>query len=305
MTAKQERKLNMFMAVRDYLTGHEAALKDLPGYADNYRILQESINKIQTAAENQKSNKTGLYKEKTRIKKELTDLAADFSRKITAFATFSGNQALASEVYYTSSSLRKGSEVALKDHAQIIHDRVEANIDSLISYGITPEALQTFATLIAAFNTALTRPRIGITEKRLATSQLAEYFPEGENAINNLDLSLGIIALSKPDIFTGYKTARILVDAGSRVFALKAIVTETGTGYPVRNATFTFCLNGRNAGTVVLTKKTSEKGIFYVRNMAPGTYNVNIFKAGYVTKNVTVNLTAGERTDMKIVLEKE
>jgi hypothetical protein len=304
MTTKQEHKLNMFMAVRDYLKGYEAALMELPGYADNFKMLQESINKIQTAAENQKFNKTGLYKEKIRIKNELIAMAADFSRKMTAYASFSGNQRLASEVYYSPSDLKNESDVALKDHVQIIHDRTKANIDNLVSYGITPEALQSLSTLIASFNSALASPRIGITEKRQATIQLAEYFFAADSAIEKLDLSLGIVALSENDIFSGYKTARILVDTGSRTIAMKAIATEKGTGYPVRNVTFTFYLDGSNADNVVLRKKTSEKGMFYVRNLAPGIYNVTISKHGFREKNVTVNVTAGERSDLKVEIER-
>ena len=304
MNTNQENKLNMYMVVRDFLTANDAVIKDLPGLADNFNLLRETIIAIQAAGENQKYNKTGFSKEKRRLRNELMSVAADFSRKIAAYGRFSGNEIIISEIKYTNSDLMKMTDVALKDYAQIIFNKAQQNIESLAHYGISPELLQSFGTLIASYNEILARPRIGITEKSQATEQLKVHFSTAEIIIENLDLSLGIIKLTNSEVYHGYKSARTIVDTGKRSFSVKAVCTDKLTGEPVSGVKFAFSLNGRDAGAYKITKLTSAKGMFYVRNMPAGTYSVIISKPGFRDKNITVSVASGERSDLKVEIER-
>lgn len=53
-----------------------------------------------------------------------------------------------------------------------------------------------------------------------------------------------------------------------------------------------------------IIKRTAQKGSFYIRNMQPGTYKVVVKKPGYKTKEVVVSISSGERSDLKVELEK-
>jgi hypothetical protein len=46
------------------------------------------------------------------------------------------------------------------------------------------------------------------------------------------------------------------------------------------------------------------KGSFHIMNMRSGVYKVEVKRAGYKEKEVTVNIPEGVRSDLKVELEK-
>ncbi len=57
-------------------------------------------------------------------------------------------------------------------------------------------------------------------------------------------------------------------------------------------------------GNGEITKKTSKKGSFHIKNMKAGTYKVVVSKPGYKVKEVTVSVADGERSELVVELEK-
>jgi hypothetical protein len=308
MTTNQESKLNMYLAVRNFMIPNDGVTKDLPNFAASYATLLSTISQIQAIGEMQKFDKTGLAIEKNKLKETLITMAADYSRKITAFAKFTNNNTLLNEAKFSVSDLGRMTDVALKDYLQIIHDKAEANIGSLSEYGIKSETQKVFIDTIIAFNTALSTPRTGIAEKSKATKKLAVLFNDADAAIENMDFAAGIIKLTQSDFFNGYKTSRKLVDTSAGNLALKATATDLGSGEPVKGVLFTFKLDGAKAalssGNGEINKKTAEKGSFHIKNMQAGTYKVVVSKPGYKEKEVTVSVADGERSELKVELEK-
>jgi hypothetical protein len=308
MTTNQESKLNMYLTVRNFIIPNEGVTKDLPFFAASYATFMSTVSEIQTTGEIQKSDKTGLALEKNRLKKLLIRMAADYSRKITALAKFTNNITLLNEASFSETDFVRMTSVALKDYLQIIYDKAEENIGTLSEYGITPETQNVFSDCIAAYNASLSTPRTGIAEKSKATKKLTVLFKTADAAVENMDFSVGIIKLTQPDFFNGYKTSRKLVDTSSGILALKATARDLLSGEPVRGAIFTFKTDGSKVtgsnGKVEIIRKTAKKGSFHIKNMQPGTYSVSVRKPGYKEKEVTVSVADGERSDLKVELEK-
>ena len=59
-----------------------------------------------------------------------------------------------------------------------------------------------------------------------------------------------------------------------------------------------------STGNGKMTKKTASKGSFQVRNMQAGTYKVSVQKPGYKDKEVTISISDGERSHLKVELER-
>ena len=308
MTTNQESKLNMYLTVRNFIIPNEGVTKELPNFAASYATLLSTISQIQTIGEMQKFDKTGLAIEKNKLKETLITMAADYSRKITALAKFTNNSTLLNEAKFSVSDLGRMTDVALKDYLQIIHDKAEANIGSLSEYGITPETQKVFIDTITAYNASLSTPRFGIAEKSKATKKLAVLFDAADAAVENMDFAVGIIKLTQPDFFNGYKTSRKLIDTSAGNLALKATATDQANGEPVKGVLFTFKHEGVQAalsgGNGEITKKTAEKGSFHIKNMKAGTYRVSVRKPGYKEKEVTVSIADGERSELNVELEK-
>jgi hypothetical protein len=307
MTTIQESKLNMFLALRNFLNANVNLTKDLPNFSTTFSVLLETINQIQTIGEMQKADKTGITMEKNRLKKTLISMATDCSRKLTAYARFTGNDTLLNEARFTPSEFERMTDVALRDYLKILYSKAESNIDKLAEYGITAETQKTFIETITAYNTSLSTPRTGITEKVKATKKLTDLFAAADLAVENMDYAVGIIQLTQPDFFTGYKSSRKILATSTNYLALKATAKDTATGEPVRGVVFVFDpADGKTSagGNGQIIKKTAEKGNFNIRNMATGDYNVLIRKPGYKDKQISVSVAPGERCDINVEIEK-
>lgn len=307
MTTDQKNRLNMYLAVRNYGILNEAVVQKIQKFAASFADLQKDIADIQLIGEMQGIDKTGIAIDKNKLKKNLIAQAAKNSSKVAILAKQSNNSTLLNEVRFTESDLLKLPGVTLKEQSQIIYDRVEANIGGLADQGLTPETQKQFLEAITAFNNALSTPRTGISEKRKATQKLLVLFNEADAAIEIMDLAAGSEKKEFPDFFNGYKNSRKLVDTSSGSLALIAKAKELASGEPISDVKFIFIHEASAAGIKgngQIVKKTSKKGNFNIKNMEQGTYRVTVSKPGYKEIEVKVSVVDGERSELKVELEK-
>jgi hypothetical protein len=308
MTTNQESKLNMYLAVRNFVISNEGSTKDLPNFSANYTTLLNLIGQIQSISEIQKSDLKGLAIEKNKLREALIANAEDYSRKITAYARFNSNEPLLNEARFSTSDLIRMTDVSLKDYLQIIYDKAEANLASLAEYGISAETQTKLKETITAYDTSLSKPRTGIAEKSKATKKLTELFDSADSILENMDYSVGIVKLTQKDFFNAYKSVRKCVSTYSGCVSLKATVTDQVTGEPVKGVVFTLKANGTKmsgaGGNGEIRKKSASKGHFMIKNMPAGTYSVLLSKPGYKDKEVTVSIADNEMSELKVEIEK-
>jgi len=282
--------------------------KEWPEFTHRFTAFQSNIKQIQLIAESQKDVKTGLAKDKKELRNNLITLASDNSRKVYAFADNTNNKTLMDEVNFSISDLGRKTDVALKDYAEILLKKAEANIGSLATYGITPETQKVLSGLIAAYDSSLAGPRVGISVKSQATKELGVLFNSSDTILEKMDNILGIIQLTQVKFSNGYKSVRKMVDTNTGNLALKAKAIDLASGEPVKGVLFTFkpdrAKSAGTGGNGELTKKTADKGSFHIKNMQPGMYRVIVRKPGYKEKEVSVSIADGERSDLKVELEK-
>jgi hypothetical protein len=308
MTTAQRIKLNAYLTVRNCVGQNEAVARGIPKFMENYSILQSTINEIQVIAEIQGANRTGVASDKNKLKKTLTVLAAKNSRKIAALAKFMNSDKLLKEVRYNEAQLERLAETALIEKSKTIYSSAEANLDRLAEYGITPETQKAFMDTITSLNSILKTPRSGIAEKKKTTERLVILFQTADNALEMMDFAVGIVKDEQVDFYNTYKTSRKLVETNTGSIALIGTAIDLTTGAPIKGVLFTFRHDGFKAsgagGNGEITKKTAEKGSFHIKNIQAGTYKVAVNKPGYKEKDVTVNVADGERSELKVELEK-
>jgi len=310
MNIYQESKLSMYLAACDYMNANTTILNPLPNFSANQTAFQNAITQIKANGEQQNFDKTVIAGSKSQLKQNLVTLAADASRKLTAYAKFTNNQTLLSEVNYSESELKRRADTNLRDAAQGIYDRAQPIVASSATYGITAATQTALLNAINAFNTAIPKPRLGITEKKQSTTQLAKLFKTADTALDNIDTAVEIVRLTQVNFYNGYKAARKLVLTGGGSVSVKGIVIDALTGEPLKSATLKFVTNGTLAklktpnGNSDITKKTADKGGFMVKTLAEGTYQVIISKPGYKEQIVTVNVSDREMSVLDIKLEK-
>jgi hypothetical protein len=308
MTTKQESRLGMYLASRDYLAPNTAFTKDLPEFTSIFTALQNSIIEIQNMAELQRFDKRGLAKEKKQFRDSLILLTSDNSSKLSAYARLSNNVVLLSEVRFTKSLLQAAPDTGLKDMAQCVYDKAQANLSSLGTYGITVETQSVLLGAIISYNSSLAKPRLGMTEKSQATRQIAILFTESDKLIVKLDAVIGILMMGQPNFYNGYKSVRKVINTGNGSLALKGAAVELPRGIPLKGVTFTFApdsslMTGSGANGEIV-KKTAEKGSFNIKSMPEGIYRVRVTKTGYKEKVIIISISPGEMTTLNVELER-
>jgi len=308
MNTDQRIKLNMCLTVRNTVTQNEVVANSIPKFMEQYLIMQNTTNEIQEIGKLQGADKTGIASDKNKLKQSLISLAAKNSRKIAALAKFINSDTLLKEVRYNEAQLERLAETTLIERAMTIYSNAEANIDKLAEHGITPDTQKVFMDTITALNTVLKTPRSNIAEKKKSTERLTVLFQIVDKALEMMDFAVGIVKDEQVDFYNVYKTSRKLVDTNTGNIALKATATELTSGEPLHGAIFTFVHEADkyagSTGNGEITKKTTKKGNFHIKNMRAGTYDVVISKPGYKDKSVTVSITVGERSDLNVELEK-
>jgi hypothetical protein len=305
MNKLQESRLSMYLAVRDFLLQNGETTKDLPNYEANFKDLQNTIEEIQAIAEVQKSNIKGHAKDKKLLKERLITLVLDNSNKLNAYASFSGNVKLQSEVETNFTRLKRAPDTGLRDYAQIIYDKAESNIDALASYGITKETQSEMGDYISKYNAALSGPRLAKTEIVKATKQMSWLFEHADLMLDAITATIGIIRFAQPLFIKGYETAGKVLVTGTTSLALKASAVDKN-GMAVKGAKFTFrpeLVNLAEGEPKEVVKTTAEKGRFRIRSIKQGTYLVTITKPGYKDKVMTVVVNDGEMAVLNVELE--
>lgn len=315
MTNSQEIRLMMCITVDEYCNQYPSITKKLPLFDENRTVLSGTIREITTMSTQQKVDRTGGASDKKHLAATLITLVADSARKQTAFAKLTNNLPLLAEVNIPESSFRNFSDTDLRDYSQIIYDRGQANIDSLAGYGITAGSQAALLSAIEAYGAALAKPRLGTTVTRQATQRLEQLFKQAYAALEKMDAAVEIVRLTESSFYSGYRTARKLVNTGSGSLTLKGMVTDSTTGEPLKGVTVSFCpecaqdtaataANGISSikPEVVLTKVTADKGGFNIKSLPSGVYRVTLSKAGYRDTVVTVAVTPGELNDLNVEL---
>lgn len=308
MNNLQENRLSMYLAVRDFLISNSGITKGLPNFETIFSELQNKISEIQSIAEIQKSDTKGFAKQKQQLREKLINLTLDTAHKLNAFAMFSSDTKLQSEVRMTRSKLNKAADTGLRDYAQIIHDKAQANLETLTGYGVTAETQKELLATISDYNASIAGPRVARTETAQATKKLTILFENTDLILENIDAAIGILKISQPGFYNGFKTARRIVITGSGSLSLKGFAIDSITSSAIRGVTFTFIPVNKGVpgaeGSAGIVKKTAAKGIFFIKNMPQGTYTVKASKPGYKEKVVSVVVAAGEMTELRVEMER-
>src|SRR5512133_227932 len=309
MNDVQESRLSMFLTARDFLLQNAAITTPLPNFSAFMSTFQSTITQIQSIAEKQQFDRSGISESKEQARQILTDEMLEYSRRMVAYSQFVNNLTLQAEAKTSATVLKREPDTILRDIAQRLYDRAAANLQGLEAYGITASTQTAFLTAINNFNTSIPKPRLGITEKKQATTQLTTLFKTAVDALNHISILIETIRISQPVFYSGFKTARKLIVTGKGSLSLHGVVVEREEGEPVSGALIRISNHGTgikgSAKEVLIDKKSADKGGFIVKSLAEGHYSVTVSKPGFKTTELPFVVDGEEMTNLEVHLEKE
>jgi len=307
MTSKQESKFSMQLVVRDYLTANAAITATLPNYAGFFSGVSNGIVQIQSIRAVQEADKTGIAGNKTQLKANLIVLAMDVVRKVVAYATIVNNSELLQEVNYAESELQKCADTILKDRCQVIYDRANANVAALATYSVTPAIVANLLTALNAYNVAIPKPRLGVTDKKRATEQLAFLLKEVDDNLTKIDVLVEIVKVTQATFYSKYKSVRKIIETGTGSLSVKGKITDADSGEGLKGAKVSFASDATgkaiNVGGGATVKKSADQGGFNIKSLAEGSYLVTVSTPGYKNAVVTVYVTVCALCVVDVALE--
>jgi hypothetical protein len=211
------------------------------------------------------------------------------------------------EILFKDSDLKRMTDVALRDYCQIIYNRINSELKNLGDYGISADTQSVFKSAIDSYNSSISTPRAGLARTSQATKQLTVLFDEADLIIEKMDYAAGVVKLTNPQFFFGYRTVRKIVDTSSGTLSLVASARDIRTGDLVSGVSFVFHRNAEFGSANVngsFEKKTARKGSFNIKSMPSGTYKVQVSKPGFKNTEATVSVADGEMSELVVELEK-
>jgi hypothetical protein len=205
----------MFLAVQAVCDRNTATIQMLPAFADGYTEFTTHVANIQTLAQNQSVDATGLAADKQQLRKDMAAAAAVIALAVNAYAKKVKNNDLAAQSAVTASDMTSGRDTTAADTARNVHAAATANLANLAPYGVTAAKLTDLKAKIDAYAASLSKPRDAVASGSTATKQLADEFDAADAALNDqMDALVPQFAASHATFVEDYNNARIIVDSG-------------------------------------------------------------------------------------------
>lgn len=296
MNKRQERRLNMYEVTLQRLEEQTDAtlLARMPRIEEYRANLSTTLSKIREATAQQVRQLGGSAIAKRELRAAAAANGLGVAMSLKAYAINHENSALADEMDYTESKMKRYPDNVLVGHLDTILAGAQLLVADLKSYGVDTARLDMLATQTNDFRNALPNPRQGIVTTKDATRRLAQLFDEADVLVTKMDALVAMISDAEPQFAGLYNDSRIIVDTGSRPIPVRGTVTDAD-GVPLPKVRVT--VKGMR-----LKRMTTDLGNFQIRELAGGVYDLALFKPGYTEQTVQINVTEGVRTDVAVVM---
>jgi len=298
MTAEQEIKFNMYLAIKDFLAPRLSLLAPLPNFEMAHRIFLNSITGIQNMREQALSEKSGMSKPNNEAKQSLSVITSDIARKLHAFALFINDHELLIETRISQSELEKSADLELIERARGIHNRAEQHISHLLRYGIQTSTLLEFKNAIDTFFESMPVPEVSPVQSKKITIQPPDYFRNADESLQYIDALIDIIRIPEPNFSNAYKQKRKTVVYNTQSVALKGTVTDAETKAPIKGVTIALVRKDSLDRQPLIVKNTAATGDFNVKSLEEGIYEIILNKGGYKELIITSTFNKGQLNEI-------
>ncbi|MEW5846521.1 MAG: carboxypeptidase regulatory-like domain-containing protein [Bacteroidota bacterium] len=312
MNINQEDKFSMYYVVKNTCEKYQTTWTTNAVFAATYNLWVAKIPLIEQNRDAQTLETTGITTDKTAKRNSMTEKTLFMINRLQSYANVVNNPELLESIKYTASDLKKSRDTDVVGICNTVLAKSNANAAAIVTYGVTAAMITELQAAITAYSATLAKPKAAKSQTKTATENLTKLFKEADELlVKRLDLDIELFKTSKPEFYSQYKTARIIIPTGGGATSVLGSVNLAGSGEPLKGVSFTFVAetNGMmkaaatNETAKPIVKKSADKGKFRA-TLPENTYRVIIEKIGYKKQEVTITVANGETTNLNIELEK-
>ena len=312
MNINQEDKFSMYYVVKNTCEKYQTTWTTNAVFAATYNLWVAKIPLIEQNRDAQTLETTGITTDKTAKRNSMTEKTLFMINRLQSYANVVNNPELLESIKYTASDLKKSRDTDVVGICNTVLAKANANAAAIVTYGVTAAMITELQAAITAYSATLAKPKAAKSQTKTATENLTKLFKEADELlVKRLDLDIELFKTSKPEFYSQYKTARIIIPTGGGATSVLGSVNLAGSGEPLKGVSFTFVAetNGMmktaaaTETTKPIVKKSADKGKFRA-TLPENTYKVIVEKIGYKKQEVTITVVNGETTNLNIELEK-
>lgn len=311
MNINQEDKFSMYYVVKNTCEKYQTTWTTNAVFAATYNLWVAKIPLIEQNRDAQTLETTGITTDKTAKRNSMTEKTLFMINRLQSYANVVNNPELLESIKYSASDLKKSRDTDVIGICNTVLAKANANAAAIATYGVTAAMITELQTAITAYSATLAKPKAAKSQTKTATENLTKLFKEADELlVKRLDLDIELFKTTKPEFYSQYKTARIIIPTGGGATSVLGSVSLAGSGEPLKGVSFTFVAenNGMMKAATTETvkpivKKSADKGKFRA-SLPENTYRVIVEKIGYKKQEITITVANGETTNLNIELEK-
>jgi hypothetical protein len=217
MNKKQLNKFRMYEAVNLVLDTHSAEVGTKGDLYDALQLLKAGQKSISQNRQVQEADSSGLTKNKSNLREELTRLCLLFAAALKAHATSSKNAELKKMADYKPSDLKTASDNVLFDIGVLLNGLAQPLRKELTQYFVSDAEFKGMERTLADFKVAIPKRRLSINLSKVSTGNIEGVFKTQDKLLKEqVDALMEPFQFSKPDFYHAYKNARSIVDYSGR-----------------------------------------------------------------------------------------
>ena len=301
MKTNLENKYKMYLAVKEFFATWIAVLNLLPHFSEFYTAFLNDLQVIQNLSEKQLFNRkgNGISLKRKKLKLALIELTSGTADKLYAYALFTKDQILQSELHYSPSIMKQSTDATVLKWSKGIYDRAELHLSEAAPYGINDATLADLKKTIGDFEISMPTQRISATNQKLNTALLADTFTRVDQSLLHIDALVKILSSTEPILFNTYELRRKVLNYGIRTVAVRGFIIDAITRIGIKGVIITYMNADGSAMQPALVKKSATKGGFIVKSLAEGIYQIKLTKIGYRDLIMTGTVVNGELCNIK------
>ena len=298
MNKNQVRKLNMFMVVWQYLDALPPVIVDLmPHFSDYFDDYKARVMLLEEQNAMQLINTSAYRSIKVSDREVMVQAVVRLITNVLAYVDFEENVVLRDSVLYSKSTLMRLPEQVCATVCMQLHDIGYVHLLALAPYGETEVTLGDLKDLVLVYKTGIPSSKNKTDVRVMATEEIKIEFKAVDEVLAKITRAFRRLSVDYSKDFKLFMASRKLVGAITVPLSIKGIVVDAmGIGvamvkivvqdYPRRQI-----------------KRTSDYGRFQYKNFEDGKYILTFSRSDYVTQQVTVYVTKGIRTEVRVELQ--
>lgn len=276
MDAKKEAKLNMYRVIKQVCDDNTTTVSSNAAFLAAFNSYKAKLSVLITTVTSELQVITGIATDKTTLKKNLAQSAADICNLVSAYASAVNNNTILAAVSFSYSTLYKIKDDKIHETCQNIYNTAYANAAALVSYGVTTAMLSAFQQAITDYATIVPKPKSAKAARTAFAKSINLQMKDIDALLKKqLDKLLTAFKPTKPDFVNTFKAGRVIIDPSTTVTQIKGKVIDALTKEPLMGAVIEV------TGPKSYTLKSNNKGNFAKKPVDPGEYTLTITLDGY------------------------